>query len=133
METIKKIKVIVTGIIVVLSILFCVLAAVASFGAQADEFDVKAFLNKTYVTVGAGYKFHEPKLRLHLNGEYSRWSEPLSARIEIGYYINSNIKVGVSHHSQWLTGFPIDETTEYYKTEIFIDATMTLGEIYEWF
>lgn len=68
-----------------------------------------------YAKVGAGYKFRETKIV----GETYKES-PLSARLEVGKNCNS-YTYGVSHHSQWLVGKPIDNKTEYAKTEVFVD------------
>lgn len=73
-----------------------------------------------YVTVGAGYKVDEKNfINLTTN---ERVNEPISARIEVGVEAGA-IKYGVSHHSQWFSGFPFNNDSEYFKTEIFIDYT----------
>lgn len=109
--------------------IFIVLGAMF-FGSfvSAAEFDIDKHLTKTYVTIGAGYKFRESELTYKdENNEAYTWDDPYSARIEIGYYYNKNIKFGISHHSQWATGFPVnDDKNEYSKTEVFIDYTFTL-------
>ena len=96
---------------------------------KASELDVKSYLDKTYVTIGAGYKFQETNLKLTRNGVKKDWNEPVSARIEIYYQYSKNVTFGISHHSQWLTGFPFDDDSEYSKTEIFIDYTFSLGDL----
>lgn len=94
---------------------------------SSSEFDVDKYLKKTYVTIGVGYKFQEPKLTYtDKNGEEYIWNDPYSARFEIGYYYSKNVKFGISHHSQWATGFPFNDGKEYVKTELFIDYTFTL-------
>ena len=107
---------------------------------NADEFNVSQYLNKTYITIGAGYKFMESIKRYSRNTtDYSVYgpvqettqtydSSPISARIEIGYQYSKSVKFGISHHSQWLTGWPINDDKEYSKTELFIDYTFYLGE-----
>ena len=100
-----------------------------AFKAQASEFNVDEYLNKTYITVGIGYKFSETKI--YYNDDL--WHDPYSARIEIGYKgcIWERVTCGISHHSQWMTGFPISHNqNEYQKTELFIDYTFTLGDIF---
>lgn len=100
---------------------------------NADEFNIQSYLNKTYVTIGIGYKFDE--LRIHFinqnTGEKYNWRDPYSARIEIGYNLTNNVKFGISHHSQWATGFPFNgQKNEYYKTELFVDFTFKLSDIF---
>ncbi len=89
---------------------------------NAIEFDVKSFLDKTYVKVGVGYKFREINLFTNINGVRTSFNEPLSARFEIGYQWSDNITIGYTHRSQWLSGMP-----EYYVDELFIDYKFSLG------
>jgi hypothetical protein len=100
--------------------------------ASASEFDVKAFLDKTYISVGAGYKFDELQLNFYRDdGTVTNVNDPLSARIEVGYQYSKNLTFGISHHSQWRTGFPFNsESAEYYKTEFFIDYKFYLGDLF---
>lgn len=119
----KALKFIVWIAVVLISVLVLIVPPMV----QAEEFNVKAFLDKTYVTIGAGYKFQETSLKLSKDGELSNWDEPLSARIEVYYKYSDNVTFGISHHSQWLTGFPFNDDSEYSKTEIFIDYTFSLG------
>jgi hypothetical protein len=67
-----------------------------------------------YAKVGAGYKFVEYK--------YSEFEyvSPYSARIDLAVDCG-NLSFGISHHSQWLTGWPINNVKEPNKTEFFID------------
>lgn len=103
------------------------LILITSFSASSSEFDVDKYLAKTYITIGAGYKFQESKLTYtDENGELYVWDDPYSARFEIGYYYNKNFKFGISHHSQWATGAPFNDGKEYIKTEFFVDYTFTL-------
>jgi hypothetical protein len=74
---------------------------------------------RNYVKVGAGYKFNETSIDFYDGASTS----PISARIEAGQH-NGAWSYGISHHSQWLRGWPVNNNTEYYKTELFID--------YEW-
>lgn len=85
--------------------------------------------DKTYFNVGVGYKVHETVIRF--DGEL--WEDPVSARIEVGYQYSRNVRFGISHHSQWRTGFPFNgvDDNEYYKTELFIDYTFTLGDLFK--
>ena len=84
---------------------------------------------KTSFKIEAWYKFDETTIRF--DGEL--WEDPVSARIEIGYELNPNVSFGLSHHSQWRTGFPMNrnDENEYYKTEIFIDYKFTLGDLFK--
>lgn len=75
-----------------------------------------------YAKVGVGYKIDE--LELYYD-DGSSGNEPLSARIEAGFE-SENISYGVSHHSQWFSGFPFDDKVEYYKTELFVDYKFEL-------
>jgi hypothetical protein len=98
---------------------------------SAVEFDVKSYLDKTYIKIGAGYKFIETTTRFDDNsdGVFKESDDPISARIEAGYQYSKNLSFGISHHSQWFTSWPQSEKGEYSKTEIFIDYTFTLGDL----
>jgi len=111
------------------ALLLTALLAVTT-NVSATEFNVDEFLSKTYVTVGAGYKFDEAEFKFMKNGERVKSNAPISARIEVGYYYNKSVKFGISHHSQWLSGWPINGDKEPSKTEIFIDYTFTLNELF---
>lgn len=76
-----------------------------------------------YVKVGAGLKFQEQINRYCNSKLQCNGSSPLTARIEAGIHQGS-WSYGVSHHSQWLVGFPFNDDKEYSKTELFVD--------YEW-
>lgn len=95
-----------------------------------------------YVKIGMGYKFEEmdmtrlvkdpnraPNEQFYLDKIYDPWS----ARIQIGIKAG-NWTYGVDHHSQWLTGWPMQscggsKCKEYYKTEVFIDYTWTFDSL----
>jgi hypothetical protein len=83
--------------------------------------------DKTVIVVGAGWKFHEDKT--YHNGKLIE--DPLSARISIEYKYSERIKFGVSHHSQWLTGFPANSDKEVFKTELFIDFTFSVSDLFD--
>lgn len=89
--------------------------------------DAKADCDEIYLKVGAGYKFDEQD-SVELLGEEYKYANvsPYSARIETGVECGS-LTYGISHHSQWATGFPFNETGEYYKTEIFLDYKFSWG------
>lgn len=76
-----------------------------------------------YIKIGSGYKLIETDHIVRATGEkvYFNTGGKLSARIEIGKE-SGNWTYGLSHHSQWLSGFPVNEDgNEYQKTEIFLD------------
>ncbi len=75
-----------------------------------------------YIKVGAGLKVQESVT--HYYGEAGRinMSHPITARIEVGIESDA-LTYGVSHHSQWFTGFPFNNDKEYSKTELFVDYT----------
>lgn len=72
---------------------------------------------ESYVKVGAGYIVDQTAIRWD-DGKGER--SPISARFELGCEYN-NISYGLSHHSQWLEGFPFNNNDEPQKTEAFID------------
>jgi len=76
----------------------------------------------TYIKLGAGYKFTESDIKWRDGSG----TNPISARIEV-YKENGNVSYGISHHSQWFTGFPFNNNLEYSKTEVFVDYKFTLG------
>ena len=110
--------------------LVLVITPILAAPANADEFDIKEYLNKTHVTIGAGYKVQETSLEFTRDGVTTEWSEPVSARIEVYYQYSDNVTFGISHHSQWLTGWPVNSEKEYSKTEIFIDYTFSVGSLF---
>lgn len=81
-----------------------------------------------YLKIGAGYKIQETDHFYNVEtGARTniQFSDPLSARIELGIE-KGNISYGVSHHSQWRTGFPFNNEDEIQKTEVFIDYKFNL-------
>ena len=111
--------------------LLFILPVLFSLNVGANDFNVDEFLSKTYVKIGAGYKFDE--LTIYMkdgDGNEYKFNDPYSARIEIGYNFTKNIKFGISHHSQWGTGYPFNDKKEPNKTELFIDYTFTLNELF---
>ena len=97
-----------------------------STSVTAQEFDVKAFLDKTYIKVGVGYKIGEVDLWFKDgNGVQQSFNEPLAARLEIGYQLTERITIGYTHRSQWARGYP-----EYYVDEFFIDYKVNLGDLF---
>lgn len=78
--------------------------------------------DEIYLKAGAGYKFSETDSMKMRDGRTAKLDihSPISARIEIGKQ-HGNWSYGVSHHSQWLVGWPLDDRKEYNKTEAFID------------
>lgn len=79
--------------------------------------------SRPYVTVGAGYKVSETEYHFLVQHDaYYQKGHPLTARIDIGLE-NGDFKYGLSHHSQWIEGWPVNDNGEYEKTEFFIDYT----------
>ncbi len=81
-----------------------------------------------YLKIGAGYKFQETDHfhNVETGGRTNiHFSDPVSARIELGIE-KGNLSYGVSHHSQWRTGFPFNNEDEIQKTEVFIDYKFNL-------
>ena len=77
----------------------------------------------TYFKAGVGYKVQETEI-LYLEGN---GNHPISARFEYGIE-KGNVSMGISHHSQWLVGFPFNNDGEYQKTELFVDYKFEFGE-----
>lgn len=101
--------------------LFALVVSIISFvvaiNAKAD----------IYIKIGSGYKLIETDHIVRTTGEkvYFNTGGKISARIEIGKE-SGNWTYGVSHHSQWLQGFPFDDEDELQKTELFVDYRWTL-------
>lgn len=75
-----------------------------------------------YVEVGVGYKFSETRYfddRRDGSKFYIEFDDPLAARIEI-YWEHSNLRFGVGHYSNWLTGWPFNDQGEIQNTQLFI-------------
>lgn len=76
-----------------------------------------------YVKIGAGYKLQETRFIIDNDTNekiYLDFDDPISARIEIGVE-HEHISYGISHHSNWFTGYPFNDKGELQKTELFID------------
>ena len=73
-----------------------------------------------YFKVGASYKFDELEMTFHDGTGGKRKSDPIGARVEVGVE-DESFNYGVSHHSQFLDGWPFNDKYEYHKTELFID------------
>lgn len=80
-----------------------------------------------YIKIGTGYKLIETDHIISRSGENIPIDTggKLSARIEIGKE-HGNWTYGISHHSQWLSGWPVNDDEEIEKTEIFIDYKWSL-------
>lgn len=105
-------------IIVCFVVFLIICAAFWSNSANAD----------IYIKIGSGYKLIETDHIVRTTGEkvYFNTGGKLSARIEIGKE-SGNWSYGISHHSQWFSGFPVSEDgNEYQKTELFVDYKWTL-------
>jgi hypothetical protein len=74
-----------------------------------------------YVKIGTGYKVDQDRYFNYRGVQYKYLDrDPYSARFEIGIE-QGRWTYGVSHHSQWASGFPFNDRGEPYKTEVFID------------
>lgn len=99
------------------SLVISIISLVVAINAKAD----------IYIKIGSGYKLIETDHIVRTTGEkvYFNTGGKLSARIEIGKE-HGRWSYGISHHSQWLQGFPFDDKGELQKSEIFIDYKWTL-------
>ena len=87
-----------------------------------------------FVKVGAGYKVDETEMVYFEKTPVFYPDEPMvtntrvhgnknpSARIDIGLE-DGNWTYGISHHSNWFQGWPVNGDGEYQKTEVFVDYT----------
>ena len=58
-------------------------------------------------------------------------NDPITARFELGMEcVWENVTCGISHHSQFLSGFPFNNNMEYQKTEVFVDYKFNLSELF---
>lgn len=80
-----------------------------------------------YLKVGAGYKLSEPRT-VELQGlpYNANFGHPLTARVELGVEVSPKLTIGVAHHSHWLSGKPVNDEYEYFKTEFFVDYKFSL-------
>lgn len=114
-----------------------ILIAISFNSISAPSFVDRMLDGEKYILVGVGYKFKEVEVR-YCREDYSRpladgsyWrncyygNNPFSARFELGIDYG-NIRVGLSHDSQWATGEPFNDRGEYSKSEFFIDY------VYKW-
>jgi len=107
--------------------IFLAIASVVVFVVLHAPSIAFADCSEIYFKVGAGYKFSEQDKINHGGVEYQLVDvSPYSARIESGVECGS-LTWGISHHSQWATGAPFNDTGEYYKTEFFIDYKISRG------
>lgn len=84
--------------------------------------------DEIYVKIGTGYKFVETNRFSDEKNDLVAYidPDPYSARIESGVECG-NWTWGISHHSQWRTGFPFNNEKEIQKTEFFIDYKFSWG------
>ena len=71
----------------------------------------------TYAKVGVGYIVEQPKIHWDTGNDTTN---PISARLEGGCEYG-RVTYGLSHHSQWFEGWPVNSNSEPHKTELFID------------
>lgn len=83
--------------------------------------------DEVYLKIGAGYKFQQTEYLQTQDGARHTLdhTSPISARIEIGVQ-KGKLSYGLSHHSNWLSGWPVNNDTEYTKTELYVDYRFTL-------
>tara|TARA_R110002020_G_scaffold247358_1_gene461282 strand:- start:317 stop:628 length:312 start_codon:yes stop_codon:yes gene_type:complete len=98
-----------------------ILSVIALSGCSITE--------NAFVKVGAGYKFQESKY-VWRDGGNEKTSNPISARFELGSR-EGNFSYGLSHHSQWFDGEPFNNDMENYKTEVFVDYEISLGDLWK--
>ena len=99
------------------AMVFIMLMAIATHAAQAAD----SLRFYPYLSVGVGYKVQEPayveydgkRLDMDFGGTDT-------ALLEIGFETDYSVTFGLKHDSQWSTGWPFNDTAEYYKTELFI-------------
>ena len=76
----------------------------------------------TYCKIGVGYELHATEITW---GDGSPNDSDITARFACGIE-DGNISYGLFHSSQYLTGRPFNNDSEYEKTELFIDYKFTL-------
>ena len=76
-----------------------------------------------YLKMGAGYKVDQTEIH-YRDGSTDH---PISARFEAGIEKGS-VTYGISHDSQWFTGWPLNDDMEFQKTEIFVDYKFTFND-----
>lgn len=93
-----------------------------------SAFEAKADCDEMYIVIGSGYKFDYDKQITDKDNNviFTDHRSPYSARMELGVDCG-NLRYGISHHSQWSTGFPFNNIKEPYKTEFFIDYKFSWG------
>jgi hypothetical protein len=103
--------------IALFALIVSIISLIVAINAKAD----------IYIKIGSGYKLVETDHIVRTTGEkvYFHTGGKISARIEIGKE-SGNWTYGVSHHSQWATGFPFNDRDEPQKTELFVDYKWTL-------
>lgn len=83
--------------------------------------------DEVYLKVGAGYQFLRTDSLITEDGSRHKLTHtsPISARIELGLQ-KGNLSYGIAHHSNWLSGWPVNNEPEFDKTEVFMDYKFTL-------
>ena len=86
-------------------------------------------MDTAYLKIGVGYKFDEHTIYSRATGK--KFDDPISARIELGAEcFIPELKCGIAHHSQWGTGWPIDDVVEPFKNEVFFDYELKLNKLF---
>lgn len=79
-----------------------------------------------YLRIGIGHKFAESdKITVDGVDRTVDYNGRASARIGVAAY-KGTWSIGIDHHSQYDTGWPVNNKKEYYKTELFIDKRFKL-------
>lgn len=112
--------------------LILMLVLVLPFTANADEFDVKAFLDNVHVRVGVAYKINESNLWF----DDVKMRKAYTARVGAWYRFENVVSkkcyvdLGFDHHSQYSEGGPFNDRDEYAKFEFFLDGTCRLSALF---
>lgn len=92
-------------------LLVWLLVMLGAAGTRADNSD-----GNYYLAVGTGYKFTEYSIYV----QDAAINDPVTARIELGYEVGG-WSYGVTHRSQWFSGWPVNNDQEYNVTEVFVE------------
>ena len=79
-------------------------------------------LPDTYLTIGTGLKINETNVYFDEN----KFTDPISARIQLEFQISESLSIGYNHRSQWFSGAPFNSESEYNLDELFIDYRFKL-------
>ena len=73
-----------------------------------------------YVDVGIGYKLQEAEVFHEYHGKMYTYDDNNSptAHIAAGYLWENGVSLELSHDSNWLNGWPVNDKWEYHRTEV---------------